>query len=306
MRYRFQPWQLAALLILICVGLVVALYYVRQDRTPAVRELAAWLPAGPGTLVYIDVAALRDSGILETLVGSRLTEHNEYKRFVEDTGFDYKVDLDQLLVKFSGEDRFFVVGGRFDWKKLITYAERTSGGDCRNGFCRVSSSLPNRHISFYPLRRNLMALASAPDQWAAYNIKRQDQPASAPVPAEPVWISLPGTAIQALSRIPEGTRVIARALEPAENVLLTLGPAEQRFLLSLDVTCKTAEEAAILKAQLEGVTAMLQKMIARENQKPNPTDLSGVLTAGTFERRDRHVLGRWPIEVAFINSIAGS
>ena len=306
MRYRFRPWQLAALLIVICIGLVVAVRYIRQERSPSARELAAWLPTGPGTVVSIDVAALRDSGILETLVGSRLTEEPEYRKFVEDTGFDYKADLDRLVVKFTPGERLFVVGGRFDWKRLIAWSEGTEGGDCRNGFCRVSGSIPNRKISFYPVRRNLMALASAPDEWAAYKIRRGQTPPPASVPPEPVWVSLPGSAIQSLSRIPEGSRVIARALEPAENVLLTLGPAEQRFVLSLDVTCRTAEDAAVLKAQLEGVTAMLQKMIARENQKPNPLDLSGVLTAGTFERRDRHVLGRWPIEVGFINSIAGS
>ena len=306
MRYRFRPWQLAALLILVCIGLVLALRYIRQDRTPAVRELAAWLPPGPGTLVYIDVAALRDSGILETLVGSRLTEEAEYRQFVEGTGFDYKSDLNQLLVKFTPDERFFVVSGHFDWKKLIGYAEHASGGTCNNGFCRVSGSVPNRNISFYAVRRDMMALASAPDVWAAYKIKRQSSHPAAGVPAEPVWVSLPGSAVQALSRMPEGTRAIARALEPAENVLFSLGPANERFQLSVDVTCKTAEDAAILKAQLEGLTATLQKMIARENQKPSVSDLSGVLTAGTFERRDRHVLGRWPIEAAFINSIAGT
>jgi hypothetical protein len=304
MRYRFRPWQLAALLILVCIGLVLALRYIRQDRTPPVRELAAWLPPGPGTLVYIDVAALRDSGLLETLVGSRLTESPDYKQFVTGTGFDYKSDLNQVLVKLTPEERFFVVSGHFDWKRLISYAEQSSGGTCNNGFCRVNGSVPNRSISFYAVRRNLMALASASDVWAANRIKRHDsQPAAAP--AEPVWIALPGSAIQGLT-MPEGTRALARALEPAENVLLMLGPAEQRFRLSLDVTCKTPEDAAILKAQLEGLTATVQKMIARENQKPNPGDLSGVLTSGTFERRDRHVLGRWPIEASFINTIAGS
>jgi hypothetical protein len=302
---RFRPWQLAVLLILICVGLIVAIRYISIERTPAVRELAAWLPDGQGTLVYIDVGALRDSGILETLVGSRLTEATEYRRFVEDTGFDYKQDLDKLLVKFSGNERFFLVGGRFDWGKLIGYAEKTSGGTCKNGFCQVSGSTPNRNVSFYPVRTSLMAMASSQDAWAAAKIKRQHTQQPSAIPAEPVWISLPGSAVQGLS-LPDGTRVLSRALEPAEHVLLALGPSEQRFVLTLDATCRTPEDAAVLKAQLEGLTATLQKMIARENQKPNPNDLSGVLTSGTFERRDRHVLGRWPIEIAFINTIAGS
>jgi hypothetical protein len=49
---------------------------------------------------------------------------------------------------------------------------------------------------------------------------------------------------------------------------------------------------------------MLQKFIAREKQKPNPDDLSGVLTAGKFNRTDRHVIAYWPIPRALIFSLS--
>jgi hypothetical protein len=97
-----------------------------------------------------------------------------------------------------------------------------------------------------------------------------------------------------------------KALEPAERILLTLGPADQKFELTLDVTCRTQEEAAILKAHLEGITTLLQKLISREKQTPNKSDLSGVLTAGSFTRTDRLVTGRWPIERSFLESLGGS
>jgi hypothetical protein len=44
-------------------------------------------------------------------------------------------------------------------------------------------------------------------------------------------------------------------------------------------------------------------MIEREHQKPNPVDLSGVLTSGTFRSEGRRVAGTWPIERAFIENL---
>jgi hypothetical protein len=82
-----------------------------------------------------------------------------------------------------------------------------------------------------------------------------------------------------------------------------MGPEQQRYELAMDVTCKTAEEAAILRAQLEGITGLLKKLISRESQTPNPNDLSGILTAGVFQRVDRHVVGKWPVQKSFIESL---
>ena len=86
--------------------------------------------------------------------------------------------------------------------------------------------------------------------------------------------------------------------------MFTLGPNGDKFELALDVTCTTPEEAVVLKNQLEGITQLLQKLIAREKQTPNRNDLSGILTSGAFERQSEHVIGRWPIEKAFVESLA--
>jgi hypothetical protein len=106
-------------------------------------------------------------------------------------------------------------------------------------------------------------------------------------------------------QLPSGTRVFLKALEPAEQVTMTIGPSGDAFEIAMNVTCKTEQEAAVMKAQLEGLTALLSKLIMRENQKPNPADLSGVLTSGTFERDLRHVKGRWPLPKAFLDSLSG-
>ncbi len=46
-------------------------------------------------------------------------------------------------------------------------------------------------------------------------------------------------------------------------------------------------------------------MMEREKQTPNPADLSGVLAARSFRRVDGRVVGRWPIERAFLWSLFG-
>ena len=51
----------------------------------------------------------------------------------------------------------------------------------------------------------------------------------------------------------------------------------------------------MLAAELERNTTLLRSMIARENRTPNPRDLSGVLTSGTFSHAGPRVTGRWPI-----------
>jgi hypothetical protein len=63
------------------------------------------------------------------------------------------------------------------------------------------------------------------------------------------------------------------------------------------------DQASALLVQLEQLTETLRKWIAREDTKPNPGDLSGVLTAGIFRREDRRVYGSWPIPKEFIRAI---
>jgi hypothetical protein len=46
-------------------------------------------------------------------------------------------------------------------------------------------------------------------------------------------------------------------------------------------------------------------MIERERQTPNPADLSGVLTSGTFKAVGKKVFGYWPIERVFVTKMLG-
>ena len=74
------------------------------------------------TVVYMDVAAIRRSGILNMLAGSKAAEEPEYRQFVDQTKFDYRQDLDAVAAAFKDGQVFLALRGRFHWKNLADYA----------------------------------------------------------------------------------------------------------------------------------------------------------------------------------------
>lgn len=309
MRYRPRPWQLAAALILLCVAVLAGLYIwrTRSGATPA--EMAAYLPTGDSLLVYMDLDAMRHSGLLDTLAGAKGAEDADYRQFIDQTGFDYREDLNALAVAIRENpatherDAYAVARGNFDWDRIAAYSG-SHGGQCSGGFCRVPASQPHRFVSFYRIRKHLLALAVSADQWAALLITHGPGPRdAADLPGQPVWMLAPASALQSEGLFPEGTRAYASALRGAERVALTLGPQGDHLALSLDVTCGSVDQASALVVQLEQLTETLRTWIAREHTRPNPGDLSGVLTSGTFRREDRRVFGSWPIAKEFIRAV---
>ncbi len=289
---------------LVCGVAVGILMYFRRDVAVTPQAMVSYLPKGEQTVVYIDVNALRQSGILDHLFGSTVGEEPEYKVFVAESGFDYKTDLDTILYSNSDIQQLFLLKGRFDWKMLIKYAA-SHGGACVNGFCRVPASRADHTVSFYALRGDLMALGVSRDKDSASNIQvRQVSKVKTEIPSQPMWVSMPASVLKGFESLPAGTRQFVKVLDNAEKVVFSLGPQQDRYDLAMDVTCKTQEDAVVVRAELESLTGLLQKFIARENQKPSSDDLSGVLTAGKFDRAERHVLGHWPIARSLILSLS--
>ncbi|HLJ45067.1 MAG TPA: hypothetical protein VKU01_03625 [Bryobacteraceae bacterium] len=304
MHLRFQPWQLAALLIVVC-GLALAgvyAYRVRGGGSP--EALASYLPLTEGTLVYIDVDGVRRSGMLKLVAGAKTVEEPDYKKFVDETHFDYTQDLDAVAALFKPGQVFMTLRGRFDWKNLISYVTH-QGGSCVNGFCAVQGSTSDRRISFYPVQSNIMALAISSDSWAAYQISKKSGHLPVAAPSEAVWAVLSGNALKDFSTLPSGTKAFASALENADLLVFRLGPSGDHLQLAVDVTCRNQEKASTLLVGLEGTTNTLRSWISREHKEANPNDLSGVLTSGSFRRDDRRVYGSWQLQRGFIESIAG-
>lgn len=277
-------------------------YGLAERQFYAPEQLLRRLPADDAVLASVDFAALRASGALAKLAGVASLEA-EYRAFVDQTGFDYQQDLDGALLSFHPRGVYLLARGRFAWNKLEAYA-KSQGGTCFNRLCRLTGSRPERRISFFPLRRGLMALAVSDDGYAATRLNQPAAPPPFPVPGDPVWIHLTAGALRDPARFPEGTRLFIKALDITEGVTFTLGAGSGgTFELRLEAPCRSAREAETLRGTLEKITSLLQALIRREGQQASEADLSGVLTSGEFTLQDRTVRGRWRLTPQFLEQL---
>jgi hypothetical protein len=292
------------ILAILCLATAGAFFFMRSRQLSTPREMIACLPQTGAVLAYVNVDQLRSSGILSMLAGSKTAEDAEYKSFAEKTGFDYRRDLDRMAAAFVSGDSFFLIAGRFDWKKLNAYTAGQGGSCGGNSVCRVPASQPGRVVSYYPLRSNLMAIAFSSNPLAALDIvQRKAQAGGVAAADEPIWASVPAPAMRD-SKLPPGARAFASPLASAENIVFSVRPRNKRLEMRLNVTCASASAASDLLIKLEGATDTLRKFIEREHLRPNPRDLSGLLVAGTFRREDKQVYGSWPINPEFIDAVA--
>jgi hypothetical protein len=283
---------------------VAGLYWWNVSKSDTVAELLTRMPEGDVPVLYVDLAALRDSDLLELLAGAGVDEEPDYRRFVEETGFDYREDLDSVLAGFYPSETFVIASGRFRWGRLNHYVKRLRGY-CLNGLCRADGSLPDRRISFEAITYKTMALASSRDRSAVLALRFPSRPPGEwIVPKEPVWLSVPARTLLNWKWLPVGTQSFARALSEKDRVVFSLGQASENYELKAIVGCGSAAEAAALAAELQRVTDLLRSLIRRQDQKPNEHDLSGLLSSGVFEHSGFTVVGRWPVTRPFLEALA--
>jgi hypothetical protein len=305
-KHKPQPWQLILLIAAVC-GLSIGgmVWYHSTTLTPT--ALLRRIPTSNAFVMWIDFGALRRAGLLQLLAGAKAAEEVEYRSFVYATRFDYMNDLDTVLASFPRQGGFYaLIGGRFDWKSLRAYVEREHGA-CVNSLCRLVGSTPDRHISFLPLRRDLMAMAVSTDAWAVNDLA--NSPPSGPSPSMPeglIWLRFPGSLPMSSANLPAGMEGFARIVENAPMVTISFAPEGDRLTARLDVLCRNDAEAADLAAQLTAVTDRARTMFANEHVAPNPADFSGLVTSGVFHNQGTHALGTWPISRAFVQNLLGT
>ena len=254
--------------------------------------------------MYIDFAALRQAGILQLLEAPKGTEDPDYLAFVLKTRFDYRQDLDALLVAFAPTGHFMLAKGRFDWPSLRNYAQ-SEGGLCAYSLCRVPGSSPARRISFLPLQTNLMAVAVSPDDSAATDMTVAAPGPDPQPPAGVLWLQVPGAWLRTRPALPDATEGFAHSVEQADTITLSFVPDAGRLSARLLVRCRSDHEAAEMSAQLILATARLRESITRDHQAPNPADLTGPLASGEFRSEGSRVVGNWTLEPVFVQNMLG-
>ena len=306
MKARVPATLIVALSLVACLVAGASVYWFRAHAVRQPSSLVAYLPAANASVLYIDVDALRRSGLLGMLAGSKTSEAPDYQQFVRDTRFDYRQDLDAVATALKDSRIYFALRGRFHWNALKDYAAR-QGGSCHDDFCVIPGSRQDRRISFYRLKQDVMAMAIGPDDFAAYQVSVQSPNIILTPPADPVWAIIPAASLQHADSLPAAAKAYVPALQSADQIVFSISADRDRQLqLGLHVICKDARAATVLLAQLQGVTTALRDLLARQRQKPEPGDLSGVLVAGTFHRDDQQVYGAWPISKAFVDAVAGN
>jgi hypothetical protein len=302
--FKPRPWQLIILIALVCGVLVGgAVWYRSRALTPA--ACLRRMPQENTLVLWIDFAELRRDGFLQLLAGAKAGDDPEYQVFVRETRFDYMHDLDSAMAAFAPDGNYFLAKGRFDWKSIRAYAESMSG-NCRNSLCRVEGSGPERRISFLPVRRDVMAIAATPDDYAAEHLTKPRPGPDPPVPSAPVWLAFPGGLLKSGANLPEGARSFARIVETAPSITLAFVPQGDQLSARLDVRCNTDQAAGDAASRLTEATRLVRALLERENLKPNPADASGVLAAGTFRAEGAHVYGNWPIPREYLQRLLGN
>jgi hypothetical protein len=297
-RRRWVLWGAALLALIVLALFQWRRYFASYEGS----RLLLPLPLANSVKLYIDADALRAARLLDSVAGPSASEEPEYRRFVEETGFDYRKDLNAAAASFLNGDVYIAVRGHFDWKRLSAYA-RAQRGQCSGSFCSMPASKPDRYISFYPLRANVLALAVSTDQRAATRIVAPQANATAVDPqsaSAPVWVSAPGASFRDLSGLPDGSHILS-PLADAQEATFSLRSGE----LKLDAACASPDIAASIVVRFTATTDLLRKMLQRDKLSPSPADLSGVLIAGRFETRASHAIGTWPLQKEFIESLLG-
>lgn len=265
--------------------------------------MLAWLPEGDGTTVYIDFALLRTAGVLDRIAGPPSVQDDEYRGFVQATGFDYRRHLDGAMVRFRDDAKMYIVAGDFDHGKLENYAT-AQGGRCANGLCSMPASTPGRYISFLPLDRRTMALAVSADPMSAARIRKDNSTTAVAAPMAPAWMIVPGSRLRETGDLPAGMSAFLQSLRGAERAILLLRPTKDGMDVVLEAPCASPAIANAAAGRLQEATKLLKSLIEREELAPGEKSLAGVLTSGRFRADQAVVRGFWAVPRAFLEGVA--
>lgn len=293
---RFSRRTLLVALALVLTGCAAFLFWWRfaPGRSDA-RALLESLPGGDGLTVFVDARALRQTGILQRIAGEAGAEDEEYKRFVEATGFEYRRDLDAVVLRADDGRRWIAVEARLDENRLRRYF-LAHGGRCFSGLCSMEGSRPERQISWVRLGRRRWGIAVSPDPLAAAaftNEVRKPQPAEWQPPQAPLWLYVPGRMLEAPEGVPAWAALALGSLRESKWILWSAGAGGGRIELSLDVSCQSQDAAKTLAGRWEEILKALREAAAAAGDRDS---LPALLAEGQIRTDGAFVRGRWQFD----------
>lgn len=239
------------------------------NAVSSIPELLSVLPPGAPTLIYIDLAAMRESSFYQHRPDRSpiAVPDRDYAAFVQATGFDFEKDLDRVVIaswpQSSVQDQkktIVVADGRFDHQKIQDYALRNGKIDLQQGHevFLFPTSVPNAWNSLLFLNDHRVALVAGSSITSVLTPHAVD---SANDPARKFAEHLAGAAVFAITRAPEvpdnfalggiQSSQLASLTRSVQWITLAARPEGENVRVSLEGECRTTADARQLLSVLE-------------------------------------------------------
>jgi hypothetical protein len=279
-----RRWVLGTVALLLAASLAGLDAYLRlhDAAAPSREAVLSFMPASASAVAFADLTELRRSPFAAEFYNwiPKNQVDADYAQFSRETGFDYERDLDRVaiaLIKAEKDSKLFAVAqGRFDRKKIESYAARSGTRENRAGREIFSVPLDSgaRKLSFAFVGKDIIALTDAEDiasfiarvgnGLVADGADRRDwrerfkRVAGSPVLAVIRQDSEAGSALAA--RAPGGFQSpqLASLLNQLQWITLAAKPQEGAIRIVAEGECPSAQISQQLSDILNGMLALAQ------------------------------------------------
>jgi hypothetical protein len=156
-----------AFFILMAAAALAFFYHPWRGSDPQTlrAQMLNLLPADSSAVIFLDLDQFRTTPFLAQLLqwAPQAPTDEEYKQFLQASGFDYERDLDRMAISISkkarGESIFGIADGHFDRKKIEDYAGKNGKqlGNSSNRVFAVALNNPSRTLFFTFLNNSRIA-----------------------------------------------------------------------------------------------------------------------------------------------------
>ncbi len=230
----------------------------------------------------------------------------DYARFHCATDFDYARDLDALAGGVNDNNEiFFLLRGRFNWTNfsnlpwpMAEYARTMRAARPAANRTAGSTSYAFNQI---PLRWLSAEVKTAADLMRPPGRRVQDLPLG-----DPVWVQRVAGVDQRSDGLAEAFadfRDLAAARRIGSALRRTAEHGDEAFTVQFEAAFRTPRAPTRRASNCRCRPACCELELARENQQPNPADLTGLLTAGTFQVGSTRLFGSWPVKKELLEAL---